>query len=151
MQFLVFNIESLVSEKGKKLIEDIIKKRDGNVLALVDESTCIKNHKAKRQKLLLLLVVNAKLGELQLAPLLPTHLWIYSRSVRFWIKLYLVLVLSTRSKTHYANIERVANRQGQHYEKIISYKNLDNLSEKLDKFLSGLLKKNVSICLRKST
>lgn len=141
LQFLVFNIESLVSEKGKKLIEAFIKKHDGNVLALVDESTCIKNHKAKRTKAAIALGSKCKARRIATgSPVTNSPLDLFSQCA-FLDKALLGFGSFYSFKNTYANIERVANRQGQHYEKIISYKNLDNLSEKLDKFSFRVTKK----------
>jgi len=48
IRFLVMNIESLAYERSAKIALDFVKKFD--CLAVVDESTTIKNHKAKRTK-----------------------------------------------------------------------------------------------------
>lgn len=141
LQFLVFNIESLVSEKGKKLIEAFIKKHNGDVLALVDESTCIKNHKAKRTKAAIALAAKCKARRIATgSPVTNSPLDLFSQCA-FLDKGLLGFGSFYSFKNTYANIERIANRQGQHYEKILSYKNLDNLSEKLDKFSFRVTKK----------
>lgn len=141
LQFMVFNIESLVSEKGKKLIEEFIKRHNGNVLALVDESTCIKNHKAKRTKAAIAIAAKCKARRIATgSPVTNSPLDLYSQCA-FLDKSLLGFGSYYAFKNTYANIERVANRQGQHYEKIISYKNLDNLSAKLDKFSYRITKK----------
>nr|DAM37214.1 MAG TPA: Chromatin remodeling complex ATPase [Caudoviricetes sp.] len=141
LQFLVFNIESLVSEKGRKLIEVFIKKHNGNVLALVDESTCIKNHKAKRTKAAIALAAKCKARRIATgSPITNSPLDLFSQCA-FLDKALLGFGSFYSFKNTYASIERVANRQGQHYEKILFYKNLDNLSEKLDKFSFRVTKK----------
>ena len=141
LQFMVFNIESLVSEKGKVLLSDFIKAHDGKVLALVDESTCIKNHKAKRTKAAI------EIGKKCLArriatgsPVTNSPLDLFSQCA-FLSKDLLGFGSYYAFKNTYANIEKVQNRQGQSYEKILSYKNLDNLSEKLNKFSFRITKK----------
>lgn len=141
LQILVFNIESLISEKGRKLIVDFIRRHDGNVFALVDESTCIKNHKAKRTKAAIELGSTCKVRRIATgSPVTNSPLDLYSQCA-FLDKSLLGSGSYYAFKNTYANIERVPNRQGQHYEKILSYKNLDKLSEKLDRFSFRVTKK----------
>lgn len=141
LQFLVFNIESLISEKGRKLIVDFIRRHDGNVFALVDESTCIKNHKAKRTKAAIDLGSKCKVRRIATgSPVTNSPLDLYSQCA-FLDRSLLGSGSYYAFKNTYANIERVPNRQGQHYEKILSYKNLDKLSEKLNKFSYRVTKK----------
>lgn len=141
LQFLVFNIESLISEKGKALVDFFIKKHNGKVLALVDESTCIKNHKAKRTK------EAVKIGSKCLArriatgsPVTNSPLDLYAQC-SFLDKSLLGHGSYYSFRNTYANVERVMNRQGQSYDKILSYKNLDDLSDKLGKFSYRITKK----------
>lgn len=141
LQFLVFNIESLISEKGRKLIVDFIRKHDGNVFALVDESTCIKNHKAKRTKAAIEIGQKCKARRIATgSPVTNSPLDLYSQCA-FLDKSLLGCGSYYAFKNTYANVERIQNRQGQHYEKIVSYKNLDYLSELLDKFSFRVTKK----------
>lgn len=141
LQFLVFNIESLISEKGRKLIVDFIRKHDGNVFALVDESTCIKNHKAKRTKAAIEIGQKCKARRIATgSPVTNSPLDLYSQCA-FLDKSLLGCGSYYAFKNTYANVERIQNRQGQHYEKIISYKNLDYLSSLLDKFSYRVTKK----------
>ena len=141
LQFLVFNIESLISEKGRKLIVDFIKRHNGDVFALVDESTCIKNHKAKRTKAAIEIGQKCKARRIATgSPVTNSPLDLYSQCA-FLDKSLLGCGSYYAFKNTYAVIERVQNRQGQHYEKILSYKNLDHLSELLDKFSYRVTKK----------
>lgn len=141
LQFMVFNIESLVSDKGKKMLLEFIKRHDGKVLALVDESTCIKNHKAKRTKAAI--EIGQKCVARRIAtgsPITNSPLDIFSQCA-FLDKSLLGFGSFYSFKNTYANVERIQNRQGQSYEKILSYKNLDNLSEKLKAFSYRITKK----------
>lgn len=141
LQIMVFNIESLISEKGRKLIVDFIKRHDGNIFALVDESTCIKNHKAKRTKAAIDIGQMCKIRRIATgSPVTNSPLDLFSQCA-FLDKRLLGYGSFYAFKNTYANIERVQNRQGQHYEKILSYKNLDELSGKLDKFSFRVTKK----------
>lgn len=141
LQFLVYNIESLISEKGRKIIVDFIKRHNGNVFALVDESTCIKNHKAKRTRAAIEIGQKCKARRIATgSPVTNSPLDLYSQCA-FLDKSLLGCGSYYAFKNTYANIERVQNRQGQHYEKILSYKNLDHLSSLLDKFSYRVTKK----------
>ena len=141
LQILVFNIESLISEKGRELIVDFIKRHDGNVFALVDESTCIKNHKAKRTKAAIEIGQKCKVRRIATgSPITNSPLDLYSQCA-FLNKSLLGCGSYYAFKNTYANIEKIQNRQGQHYEKIISYKNLDKLSNLLEQFSYRITKK----------
>ena len=141
LQLMVYNIESLISEKGMVLLSNFIKKHNGKILALVDESTCIKNHKAKRTKAAI--NVGKKCLARRIAtgsPVTNSPLDLYSQCA-FLDKNLLGFGSFYSFRNTYANIEKVQNRQGQSYEKILSYKNLDDLSAKLDKFSFRITKK----------
>lgn len=47
---LVMNIEAIAYENGERFAYDFVSKVNGQVLMAIDESTCIKNHKAGRSK-----------------------------------------------------------------------------------------------------
>lgn len=141
LQFLVFNVESLISEKGKDLIIDFIRKHDGNVMALVDESTCIKNHKAKRTKVAIEIGKKCKARRIATgSPITNTPLDLYSQCA-FLDKKLLGFGSYYAFKNTFANVEKIPNRNGQYYEKILSYKNLDRLSEMVAKFSHRVTKK----------
>lgn len=141
LQFLVFNIESLISEKGRKLIVDFIKRHDGNVFALVDESTCIKNHKAKRTKAAIDIGQKCKVRRIATgSPITNSPLDLYAQCA-FLDKSLLGCGSYYSFKNTYADFEKIQNRQGQHYEKILRYKNLDRLSNLLDNFSYRVTKK----------
>lgn len=46
--FLVMNVEAMAYESGQKTVYDFVNKIPSQVMMIVDESTCIKNHKAAR-------------------------------------------------------------------------------------------------------
>lgn len=141
LQIMVFNIESLLSEKGKKLIVDFIKKHNGNIFALVDESTCIKNHKAKRTKVALEIGSKCKVKRIATgSPVTNSPLDLFSQCA-FLDKSLLGYGSYYAFKNTFAEIEKVQNRQGQHYEKILAYKNLDKLSALIERFSYRVTKK----------
>ena len=141
LQVLVFNIESLLSEKGKKLIVEFIKKHNGNIFALVDESTCIKNHKAKRTKVAIEIGSKCKVKRIATgSPVTNSPLDLFSQCA-FLDKGLLGYGSYYAFKNTFAEIEKVQNRQGQHYEKILAYKNLDKLSALIERFSYRVTKK----------
>lgn len=141
LQIMVFNIESLNSATGKKLITEFIKKHDGNIFALVDESTCIKNHKAKRTKEAIEIGSKCKVKRIATgSPITNSPLDLFSQCA-FLSKGLLGYGSYYAFKNTFAEIEKVQNRQGQHYEKILAYKNLDKLSTLVEKFSYRVTKK----------
>ena len=141
LQIFVFNIESLISLKGKKLLSAFIKEHDSNIFALVDESTCIKNHKAKRTKEAIAIGKSCKVRRIATgSPVTNSPLDLYSQCA-FLDPALLGCGSYYAFKNTYANIEKMQTRQGLHYERIISYKNLDKLSGLLDKFSFRVTKK----------
>lgn len=141
LQILVFNVESLISKQGRDLINDFIDMHDGRVMALVDESTCIKNHKAKRT------TAAINIGKRCLArriatgsPVTNSPFDLYSQCAFLDPKL-LGFGSFYAFKNTFANIEKMQTRQGQHYEKVVSYKNLDKLSELVKPFSYRITKK----------
>lgn len=142
LQVLVFNIESLVSDKGKRLIMEFIRKHNGNVFALVDESTCIKNYKAKRTRAAIKIGTKCKVKRIATgSPITNSPLDLYSQCL-FLGKDMLGYGSYYAFKNTFADIERIQNRQGQSYEKILRYKNLDILSKKLESFSFRVTKKD---------
>lgn len=141
LQIMVFNIESLISEKGRKLIVDFIKHHNGNIFALVDESTCIKNYKAKRTKAAIDIGKKCKVRRIATgSPITNSPLDLYSQCA-FLDKSLLGCGSYYSFKNSYADFEKIQNRQGFSYEKIIRYKNLDKLSNLLDGFSYRITKK----------
>lgn len=141
LQIMVFNIESLNSIKGKDLLNDFIRKHNSNILAIVDESTCIKNHKAKRTKAAIEIGQKCKARRIATgSPITNSPLDLYSQCA-FLDKSLIGYGSYYAFKNTFADIERVQNRQGQHYDKIVRYKNLDILSDRLSKFSYRITKK----------
>lgn len=141
LQFLIFNVESLISQTGKELIVEFIRKHEGDVMALVDESTCIKNHKAKRTKIAIEVGKECKARRIATgSPITNSPLDLFSQCA-FLDKNLLGFGSYYAFKNTFADVEKIPNRNGQYYEKILRYKNLDMLSHKVGRFSHRVTKK----------
>ena len=139
LNILTMNIEALSTKKGAQFITDFLFKR--KCMFIVDESTTIKNHKAKR-------TINAvRLGKyayyrriLTGSPVTKSPLDLYSQA--YFLDPSLLGFASYFSfRARYANLmDRSAN--GRTYKQVVGYKNLTELNENLLKFSYRVLKKD---------
>lgn len=138
---LVFNIESLLSEVGEKTIEAFLKAHKGTTMGIIDESTCIKNHKAKRTKKALAIGQKCRVRRIATgSPITNSPLDLYSQFA-FLDKQIIGCGSYYAFRNVFANIERITTRQGQSFDKIISYKNLPLLSSRIKNFSYRITKK----------
>lgn len=138
---LVFNIESLISEKGMETISLFMKVHKGMLMGVIDESTCIKNHKAKRTKKALEIGAKCRVKRIATgSPITNSPLDLYSQFA-FLDKQILGCGSYYAFRNVFANIERITTRQGQSFDKIISYKNLPLLSKRIQDFSFRVTKK----------
>ena len=141
LQIFVYNIESLTSDKGVKLLEQFIAKHNGQVMGIVDESTCIKNHKAKRTKAAIKIGQACKVRRIATgSPITNSPLDLYSQC-EFMDKGILGHGSFYAFRNTYANIEKKQTRMGTFYDQIKSYKNLNRLSEKIEPYSFRITKK----------
>ena len=139
LNILIMNIEALSTKKGAQFITDFLFKR--KCMFIVDESTTIKNHKAKR-------TINAiRLGKyayyrriLTGSPVTKSPLDLYSQA--YFLDPSLLGFNSYFSfRARYANLmDRSAN--GRTFKQVVGYKNLTELNESLLKFSYRVLKKD---------
>ena len=139
LNILIMNIEALSTKKGTQFVTDFLFKR--KAMFIVDESTTIKNHKAKR-------TINAvRLGKyayykriLTGSPVTKSPLDLYSQA--YFLDPSLLGFSSYFSfRARYANlIEKSAN--GRTFKQVLGYKNLTELNEGLLKFSCRVLKKD---------
>ncbi len=140
-QILVFNIESLISKEGRELIDEFTIAHNSNVFALVDESTCIKNYKAKRTKAAVEIGKYCKIKRIATgSPITNSPLDLYGQ-MEFLNKSILGFGSFYAFRNTFAVIEKMQTRQGQHYDKILCYKNLDMLTKKLEPYSFRVTKK----------
>ena len=139
LNILIMNIEALSTRKGAQFTTDFLFKR--KCMFVIDESTTIKNHKAKR-------TINAvRLGKyayyrriLTGSPVTKSPLDLYSQA--YFLDPSLLGFGSYFSfRARYANLmDRSAN--GRTFKQVVGYRNLTELNEKLLKFSHRVLKKD---------
>lgn len=138
---LVFNIESLSSGAGMDVINTFLQVHKGTVMGVIDESTCIKNHKAKRTKAALEVGKRCRVRRIATgSPVTNSPLDLYSQFA-FLDKQIIGCGSYYAFRNVFANIERITTRQGQSFDKIISYKNLPVLSKRIADFSFRVTKK----------
>jgi SNF2 family DNA or RNA helicase len=137
LDIFLMNIEALATERAEWFAMQFVKMH--YTMAVVDESTCIKSHKAKRTKAMM------RVGRmcdyrriLTGTPLTKGPLDIYAQA-EFLEPGMLGFSGFLSFKNYFANVRRVefGNRS---YEKIDSYKNLDELIAKISTFSYRKLK-----------
>ncbi len=141
LTIFVMNVEAFSSVKGKTAGEWMSIKLGRNGLIAVDESTTIKNHKAKRTKALLKITRNFKFKRLLTgSPITKSPLDIYSQTefLRAGLLGY---------DSYYAFQGRYAVLQKRKmgaaaFTQIIGYRNLDELTDRIDRFSYRVLKKD---------
>ena len=139
LNILIMNIEALSTKKGSEFITQFLFKR--KCMFIVDESTTIKNHKAKR-------TINAvRLGKyahykriLTGSPVTKSPLDLYSQA--YFLDPSLLGFSSYFSfRARYANLADRSAR-GRTFKQIVVYKKLTELNESLLKFSYRVLKKD---------
>jgi SNF2 family DNA or RNA helicase len=131
--YIIVNHDALTTDRFRKIINYIVKHRSYGLI--YDESTAIKNHKAVRTIAALRLADSAKFRRiLSGTPIVQSPLDIYSQ-VEFLNKQILGFRSYYSFKTRYAEIRRISfgNRA---FDKIVGFRDLDDLKHKLDKFSS---------------
>jgi SNF2 family DNA or RNA helicase len=140
LTLFVMNVEAFSALKGKQAGEWLAKKFGQRGLIGIDESTTIKNHKAKRTKALIKIASLFKYRRLLTgSPVTKSPMDVYAQCEFLGPRLL-------GCDSYYAFQGRYAvtqkRKMGVHsFEQIIGYKNLDDLSERLDKFSYRVLKK----------
>ena len=138
---LVFNIESLLSATGMDTINAFLKTHKGTVMGIIDESTCIKNHKAKRTKKALEIGQKCRVKRIATgSPITNSPLDLFSQFA-FLDKQILGCGSFYAFRNVYAEIERITTRQGQSFDKILKYKNLPMLGRRIADFSYRITKK----------
>ena len=139
LNILIMNIEALSTKKGTQFVTDFLFKRKS--MFIIDESTTIKNHKAKR-------TINAvRLGKyayykriLTGSPVTKSPLDLYSQA--YFLDPSLLGFSSYYSfRARYANLA-ARSAKGRTYKQVLGYKNLTELNESLLEFSSRVLKKD---------
>ena len=138
---LVFNIESLLSTIGIDVINTFLRVHRGSTMGIIDESTCIKNHKAKRTKKAIEIGQKCRVKRIATgSPVTNSPLDLYSQFA-FLDKQILGCGSYYAFRNVYAEIERITTRQGQSFDKILKYRNLPMLSKRIADFSYRITKK----------
>ena len=138
---LVFNIESLLSTVGMEVMNTFMKVHKGGLMGVIDESTCIKNHKAKRTKKALEIGAKCRVKRIATgSPITNSPLDLYAQFA-FLDKQILGCGSYYAFRNVFADIERITTRQGQSFDKVKSYKNLPLLASRIKDFSYRITKK----------
>ena len=137
LKIFLINVEAFSTPKGVKFTENFI--LGHQVLFAVDESTTIKNPKASRTKAITKLAKNTKYRRILTgSPITQSPLDLYSQSEVLDTNL-LGYTSFYSFQNHYGE---VVNRYfgGRTVRQVVGYRNLDELSQKLDSFSYRVLK-----------
>ena len=141
LQILVFNIESLLSTVGMEVMNLFMKVHKNGLMGVIDESTCIKNHKAKRTKKALEIGAKCRVKRIATgSPITNSPLDLYSQFA-FLDKQILGCGSYYAFRNVYADMERITTRQGQSFDKVLRYKNLPLLAKRIEDFSYRITKK----------
>ena len=137
LKIFIINVEAFSTAKGVKFTENFI--LGHQVLFAVDESTTIKNPKASRTKAITKLAKNTKYRRILTgSPITQSPLDLYSQTEVLDTNL-LGYTSFYSFQNHYGE---VVNRYfgGRTVRQVVGYRNLDELSQKLDSFSYRVLK-----------
>ena len=130
-RILLVNVEGFATTKLKAFVEKFV--RDSTFLLAVDESTTIKNPKAKRTKALVALGKAASFRRILTgSPVTKSPMDLYAQC-GFMDKALLGFESFYSFQGRYA-ITRTQRMGGHSFQQIVGYRNLDELSTKLEKF-----------------
>ena len=136
---LIMNVEALSTEKGMKFAEKFLISH--NTLMVVDESTTIKNPKAKRTRNIIALSKDAKYRRILTgSPVTKNPLDLFTQCY-FLDPFHLDHQSYYSFRTRYA-IMKTAHIAGRSIQLVAGFKHLDELSEKLKPFSYRVLKED---------
>ena len=140
LTIFVMNVESFSTKKGQTAGEWMARTFGNNGLIAIDESTTIKNHKAKRTKALLKIASQFKYRRLLTgSPITKSPLDIFSQTE--FLRPGLMGHESFYTfQGRYAVLQR-RSMGAKSFQQIVGYKNLDELTDKIDTFSYRVLKK----------
>ncbi len=139
LHILIMNVEAFSTKKGLQFALKFLNSH--NTLMAVDESTTIKTPSAKRTKSILALAEIAKYRRILTgSPVTKSPLDLY-KQCEFLDEGLLDYTSYYAFKTRYA-VLRTANFGGRSVQIVVGYRNLDELSEKIEKFSYRVLKED---------
>ena len=139
LHVLIMNVEAFSTKKGLEFAAKFLNCH--NTLMAIDESTTIKNPEAKRTKAIVALGKHAKYRRILTgSPVTKSPLDLY-KQCEFLKDELLDFSSYYAFRTRYA-IMKSANFGGRSVQIVVGYKNLGELSEKLDRFSYRVLKED---------
>ena len=141
LTIFVINVEAFSTVKGQNAGKWLAQRFGGRGLIAIDESTTIKNHKAKRTKALLKIAAGLQFRRLLTgSPITKSPMDVYSQC-EFLRPGLLGFDRYYAFQGRYAVINR--RTMGAHsFQQIVGFKNLDELTERIDRYSFRVLKKD---------
>ena len=141
LTIFVMNVEAFSSLKGQKAGEWMARALGDHGMIAIDESTTIKNHKAKRTKSLMKIAAQFKYRRLLTgSPVTKSPMDIYSQC-EFLRPGLLGYDSYYAFQGRYAVVQRKTMGQAA-FQQIVGFKNLDELTKRIDMFSFRVLKKD---------
>jgi SNF2 family DNA or RNA helicase len=141
LTIFVMNVEAFSSVKGQQAGQWISKALGPRGLIAVDESTTIKNHKAKRTKALMKIAEGFKYRRLLTgSPVTKSPMDIYAQT-EFLRPGLLGYDSYYAFQGRYAVVQR-KTMGAKAFQQIVGFRNLDELTDKIDRFSFRVLKKD---------
>jgi len=141
LTIFVMNVESYSSLKGQKAGQWMARALGARGMIAIDESTTIKNHKAKRTKSLMKIAAGFKYRRLLTgSPVTKSPMDIYSQC-EFLRPGLLGLESYYAFQGRYAVVQRRTMGQTA-FQQIVGFRNLDELTQRIDMFSFRVLKKD---------
>jgi SNF2 family DNA or RNA helicase len=141
VKIFVMNVEAFSSSKGKAAGEWMAERFGRNGLIAIDESTTIKNHKAKRTKSLLKIAAKFKYRRLLTgSPVTKSPMDLFSQ-FQFLNPMILGYDSYYAFQGRYAIMQK-RNMGAHSFQQILGYRNLEELTNKIDPFTYRVLKKD---------
>ena len=141
LTIFVMNVEAFSSLKGQRAGEWMARALGAGGMIAIDESTTIKNHKAKRTKALMKVAAQFKYRRLLTgSPITKSPMDIYSQC-EFLRPGLLGYDSFYAFQGRYAVVQRKTMGQAA-FQQIVGFKNLDELTQRIDMFSFRVLKKD---------
>ena len=141
LDILVMNVEAFSTRKGNMFATHLADQRGRYGMIAVDESTTVKNHKAKRTKNLIKIAHKFFYRRILTgSPVTNNPMDLYSQ---FHLLSQKILGCNNfyTFQNRYAWLQKVSG-QSHTYQQILGYRNLDELSDKIKNFSFRVLKKD---------
>ena len=139
LHILIMNYDGVITEKGKYTLDKFILGHSSTML-VCDESTKLKNPKAKRTKELIKIGQRATCKRILTgSPITKSPLDFYSQAL-FLSKECLGFSNYFAFRNRYAILEDVTTFGGASFKKVVGFKNLSELSDKIETFCHRIMK-----------